>query len=37
MEKKEGDEVQKWNRLRDEGSKSRSNKSGVPYNMISLR
>ncbi|CBJ25482.1 conserved unknown protein [Ectocarpus siliculosus] len=37
MEKKEGDDEQRWNRLRDEGEKSKKNKSGVPYNMISLR
>ncbi|CAM9299734.1 unnamed protein product [Laminaria digitata] len=37
MEKQEGDAAQKWDRLRDEGEKSKKNKSGVPYNMISLR
>lgn len=37
MEKKEGDEAQKWDRLRDDGEKSKKNKSGVPYNMINLR
>ena len=37
MEKQEGDAAEKWDRLRDEGEKSKKNKSGVPYNMISLR
>lgn len=37
MEKQEGDVAEKWDRLRDEGEKSKKNKSGVPYNMISLR
>lgn len=37
MEVKEGEEKQRWDRLRDEGEKSKKNKSGVPYNMISLR
>ncbi|CAM9526205.1 unnamed protein product [Scytosiphon promiscuus] len=37
MEKKEGDEAHKWDRLREEGEKSKKNKSGVPYNMINLR
>lgn len=37
MERKEGGVEQRWDRLRDEGEKSKKNKSGVPYNMISLR
>lgn len=37
MDRKEGEDVERWDRLREEGVKSKKNKSGVPYNMINLR
>lgn len=37
MERKEGNEEERWKRLREEVRRSKKNKSGVPYNMINLR
>lgn len=37
MEKKDGQDAKRWDRLREEGAKAKKNKSGVPYNMINLR
>lgn len=37
MERKEEVDNEQWNRMREEGEKARKNKSGLPYNMITLR
>lgn len=36
MESKDEAAEERWDRLREEGEKSKKNKSGVPYNMINL-
>lgn len=37
MERKDAQERDQWDRLREDGEKAKKNRSGLPYNMISLR